>query len=871
MVKLTRDGSDPQHHNEIYRFFEYSLDLFAIAGFDGYLKRVNPAWERTLGYTAEELFSKPIIGFIHPEDRAASMGLLEQISAGEPLINFENRYLCKDGSIKWLEWTAHAYPDEGVIYMVGRDVTERKQAQEALRQSEQRLRQSEATLREFIDALPGITVVTDLEGNLHTFNEQFAKRYRKPDVELESQNIYDLLSPTNAEGRRPYAQMVVESGKPVHFQSEGRGRFFDITLFPIFDGQQEVVRLGSFFQDVTDVKQAEVELRRSQHYIRLLIENLPVIVFAFDSQGIVTLSDGNALVAQGFKPGQVVGQSIFDLYRDDPITVNSFRRVLNGESLSSTRAYGDLTLVAFYEPVFDRDGSVEGVIGITIDFTEQVSAHQALERSEKTLRELLNGSQDMAYLTDVEGRLIAFNKKFSELLGVLPEGGLNLNVFDILPPDAAVMDKSIVNRVLSTRQPVQEEIEYSGQFFEYSVHPIMNDANEVVSLATFAHDITRRKQTELKLRNSEAQFRSVLESAAEGILLTDSTGAILLVNRRVEELFGYTREELFGQSVDMLLVDAQRTLHAAHRQDYYAEPASRSMGIGMEVFGQRKDGSMFPIEVSLSYMRNDGELQVMALVSDISERKQIEQERLDNQRIQLEVNQEREIIALRQQFMSMVSHEFRTPLTVIASSTEILQHYDDRLSRERRMEKLQVINGQVRAMVTLLDDILALNKIQAGVSDFSPETLDLLALCMTILNNVKIMDQDRHHFIFDSQSASTPILADRRLLEHCITNLLSNAVKYSPPETSIRLSLSSNGNSVNLEVGDQGIGIPVEDQQHLFEPFYRAHNARKIDGTGLGLAIVKHNVEQHGGTITCRSAEGKGTTFSIHLPIATST
>ncbi len=180
----------------------------------------------------------------------------------------------------------------------------------------------------------------------------------------------------------------------------------------------------------------------------------------------------------------------------------------------------------------------------------------------------------------------------------------------------------------------------------------------------------------------------MLELAAEGIILTNTAGEIILLNHQAETQFGYSREELIGQSVDILLPNYLREGHIQHRQTYLENPSMRKMGVGRELMGKRKDGSLFPLEVSLSSMRDNGDLLVMAFVVDISERKQIEQERLDYEKLQVEIKKERQLIELRQQFMSMISHEFRTPLTVIATTCEILDRYFDRMTDERRKERI---------------------------------------------------------------------------------------------------------------------------------------------------------------------------------------
>ncbi|MEO8608487.1 MAG: PAS domain S-box protein [Chloroflexota bacterium] len=858
--------SDSQPYNEIHRFFEYSLDLFGISGFDGYLKRVNPAWERTLGYTLEELLSTPAIEFIHPEDRANSLNQRQQTHSGSPVINFENRYLCKDGSVKWMEWTAYPYPEDGLNYIVGRDVTERKLAQDALRQSQE-------AMRGLLTGMPSRALLMLPDGTILMANDLQAAGFGVSLVALIGSNFFDLtpLDTEAQEQRRHSINSVVASKTPLVVEVERAGEYFETSITPIRSESGEVTSIVIAGHDITQLKQTEAKLRQSERMLRDLLNGSQDMAFLTDVDGNLITFNTHFAEQFGKSPEALFNANFYDLL---PPEVVESRRQSGLKAIESKQVIREeiefLGRVMDYTiyPILDEQQQVVNLARFAHDITHLKQIEAGLRQSELTVRDLLNGSPDMAFLTDIEGKLIAFNQKFADQFGPSEVELLGTPIDELLPPDSVRVRKTIAKQVLETRQPIREEIEYYGQFFDYTVYPILNESQEITSLATFSQDITQRKQVEQKLRNSEQQFRGALESAVQGIVIVNALGQITLLNQYAEQEFGYEHEELLGQRIEVLIPDAQRGIHEQHREGYLSNPETRPMGTGMELMGQRKDGSVFPVEVSLSYMGNSGELLVMAFVNDISERKQMEQERIDNQRIQLEVKQEREIIAMRQQFMSMVSHEFRTPLTVIASSTEILQHYDDRLTRERRMEKLQVINGQVRTMVSLLDDILALNKIQAGVADFSPERLDLLALCVTVLNNIKVMDQDRHQFIFDGQPASAPVLADRRSLEHSITNLLSNAVKYSPAESSIRLSVSTTERSVDLEIGDQGIGIPVEDQAHLFEPFYRARNARKIEGTGLGLAIVKHNVEQHGGTITCRSAEGKGTIFSIHLPAA---
>jgi signal transduction histidine kinase len=249
------------------------------------------------------------------------------------------------------------------------------------------------------------------------------------------------------------------------------------------------------------------------------------------------------------------------------------------------------------------------------------------------------------------------------------------------------------------------------------------------------------------------------------------------------------------------------------------------------------------------------------------EKRQAEAELIKSELRRLELEKEKEFVELRERFISLVSHEFRSPLAVMYSSTQLLQRYADRIAPEKRVKYINDIENQIRYMNGLLDDMLILGKAKAGKIEFDPTPHDLEAFCHDILEQIQVTDQVGHRFLYNVQGELHEVLVDERLLRHILVNLLSNAVKYSPAGTTVRLEITRQGHEGIFRVSDTGIGIPEEDQKRLFEPFHRAGNARDIDGTGLGLTIVKQAVEVHKGTIICESATGVGTTFIVNLPI----
>jgi signal transduction histidine kinase len=215
----------------------------------------------------------------------------------------------------------------------------------------------------------------------------------------------------------------------------------------------------------------------------------------------------------------------------------------------------------------------------------------------------------------------------------------------------------------------------------------------------------------------------------------------------------------------------------------------------------------------------------------------------------------------------MTSHEFRTPLSTIFSSAELLEYYSDRWSEEKKRELLQRIQIAVKHMTRMLDDILVIGKAESGKLEFNPKSLNLNKFCLTLVEEAEVDDPDKHIINFvDQRESNEAVWLDEKLLKHIINNLLSNALKYSPKGSTIQFEISCQLDKIVFQFKDEGIGIPLEDQKRLFELFYRAKNVGTIQGTGLGLSIVKRSVDLHDGTIEIASEVGAGTTVTVTLP-----
>ncbi len=595
-------------------FFDISTDLLAIADTQGYFKHLNPAWERTFGYTTEELMSRPYLDFVHPDDvertRAESA---EQIASNRTTLMFENRYRCRDGSYRWLNWNAVPIPDEGLVYAVARDTTAQRESDDAA-----------ARLAAIVNSTDDAIIGQTLEGIITSWNPAAERQYGYTAEETIGRSI-DLIVPT---GER-------------------------------------------------------------------------------DELGLLQQADG-----------------------EQPV-----------------RLHDDIVRVR-------KDGSRVHV--------------------------------------------------------------------------------------------------------EVSVSPIRDGIGKIVGASSIARDVTERIK-------AEQRFQQLVLAAPDAMLIVDEHGTIALVNEQTERLFGYRREDLVGQSIELLIPARLRETHVGHRQRYLKDPRHRRMGTGMELAGLRQDGSQIPVEISLAPLDTEQGTMVSAAIRDISERREAEQKLADAR--------DKAVAAaeLKSQFVAMVSHEIRTPMNGVIGLADLLLDTPLESAQRRYVEAIQTSG---RALLSIINDILDFSKIEAGKLKLVETDFELDKVLEEVVQAVAQAARDKHVEVVCDYPPNLPVAlrGDDGRLRQALLNLLGNAVKFTE-EGSVLLRaepLADNNSRVTFTVLDTGIGIAPEDLARLTEPFSQADAAstRKYGGTGLGLTITRQLVELMGGTLEMTSQLKQGSRFWFTVEFA---
>jgi len=900
-----------ESEEKYHRLAEIAEEGIAIHD-QGVIIEANEALARMFGYELSEMIGTYAARYATPETWEL---ILKKIAAGytEP---YEGRGVKKDGSTFWVELRGKPvlYKGKPVRVTVFRDITERKRAEEkitrlnsalwAIRNVNQllarekdrdalirgvcaklvesgRYRGAWIVLMDEAGALLG-AAEAGYPGGFREFLESFggrvppcvtAVRHREGVLTVSHRHEICRLCPGVSRWGEFEASCV---------RLEGAGRVYGALCVysppgMILDEEEQSllselagdVALGLHTIAVEEEKGRAVRaMQLADERLHAVIEAAPAILWALDPDGTITFSEGRALEALGLKGGELVGRSVFEVYKNAPEAMHFLRRALKGEEFTAETVVGDRVWSNRYVPRRDGEGNITGVIGVSVDITERRRAEEAVRESEARFRALVENSADGLAVIRPDGTIAYLGPSNDRILGYGPgENAPARTIFDYIHPDDHPRLRDTFARVLAEpgsvivsdyrclhKDGTWRTIETTSQN--------MSHIPSVGGVVVNFRDITERRRAEEALRQREEQLRMIFENVNDVIIRVDERGVVTDCNRRLKDVFGYEPEEVIGKRFnDFPFVDPS---FMANLIEEFSKAIATRRTVLLTFEARRKDGRPIFLEASTSRISAPGGGEgALTLIRDTTERRRAEEREREAEKL-------RELDRMRTELLANVSHELRTPLTTIKGYASMLADYIENLKPEERREYLATIERSADRLNELVESLLDMSRLESGMLRMNRKPNDIGPVLRQAVEEVRVRSP-KHMFVLSIPSDLPIVSFDARRIRQVVDNLLDNAVKYSREGTTVTVGVSRSDSELSVLVSDQGIGIPAHELERVFDRMYRIKTPQtaRTSGMGLGLAIAKGIVEAHGGRIWMESTEGRGSTCFFTLPLGT--
>lgn len=910
-----------QSEKEFRALVENSPDI--IERFDSQMRHlyVSPSLEKLLGLPAQAFIGKTCqeLGLDTAMVNLWETAMQAVLATGQKQ---SVEFVCQidDRLHSYEALVVPEFADDGTIesmLCISRDVSDRKQAERTLRNLVNQLehlndeleakvaartvelRDSEERFRSMYEQSPLGISITDLEGRLTRINSSLSQLTGYSEAELLGKYYLDLVYPDDRPEAAQLFQHILHGGQQQtvsekrYLTKAGDEVWVSVTRATIRDRQGQPAYFIGMVQDIRDRKhleaerhQAQLELQAQQEFLQRVIDSVPSCIFVKDAEGYI----------------QVINQATVELY-DTTVEATLGKRVTEFDSrLSSAQRdifnLEDQTVVQTGQPLVKQDyivthnqqtrwyqtmlkpfvdcqGQVQGLIGNSVDITDRKLAELALQESETRYRQIVETAGEGIWMIDADDKITFANDRMAQLLGTTVNTLMGRTLFDFMDEDG----KRLAEGHLAHRHPgIDEQHDFKFKRMDGSdlwaiieTTPIQGADGHYQGTLGMVTDITDRKRIETQLRNLSDRLSLAIKSGAIGIWDWDLVQQVTVWDDRMCELFGVPRAEFTGSTETWLQV-----MHPDDRPTALASTEQALRGekdYDTEFRVVQPDGSIRFIKAYGVVQRDEAgkPLRMIGINLDISDRKQAEEKlREANQTLAIANTELARANRLKDEFLANMSHELRTPLNAVLGLSQVLQEEAFGPLNDKQHQFVDNILSSGHHLLSLINDILDLAKIESGKFDLERSPTSIHFLCESSLNFVRQQAQQKHISLEAQLSPEFPlILLDERRMRQVLINLLSNGVKFTPTGGRVTLRVSDlNAHWLLFEVEDTGIGIATCDQDKLFQPFVQIDSSlsRHYEGTGLGLVLVKQIVELHEGQVSVTSELGKGSCFTVRIP-----